>query len=371
MNIVLLKNNLKQGLDWVGRAVGSSLNLNSLADVLIKASENKISLSATNLEIAITAVVAGKIITDGEIAVPYSTISGIINNLPSERLALEVKEGILKIKSDNYDADLQGLSAEEFPIIPRLKESEEYLEINSTPFKENLERVIVAVEISEIKPEISGVFLVAEVNALRLVGTNNFRLAESIFSSASQFKNKFDKEIKIIIPLKTAEEIIRVIKNDSKISIFIEAGQVLIKSEEVEIISRLIEGQYPDYKSIIPKETKTEITVEKSELVNALRLSSIFAAKNSEIRLKTKDGKMIEIFSASSNLGKNNYIIPAKISGEETTIGFNWRYLLDGVKAVNTAQISLKLNGKDKPAVLSPKENQNYLYLLAPLKSSD
>lgn len=369
MKLIALKNNLKIGLDYLSRVVTANPNLPALNNVLLRVSDGEIKMMATNLELAITATVPGKVNEIGNIAVPYSTFSGLVNNLATERVSLESLNNNLEIKTDNYEANIQGMGEEEFPIFPKIKEDDNYIEINSSILKENLSKVVIAAEISEIRPEISGVLLIAEIDQIKLVATNSFRLAEALIGK-NQFKNAFNQGLKVIIPLKTAEEMIRIVKDDQSVRIYVDNNQVLIKTGEVEIISRLIEGTYPDYEAIIPKDIESQAVVDKSELINALKLASVFATKTNDIRIKDKDNKYLEIYSASSNLGENNYSIPAEIAGE-FKIGFNWRFLLDGVKVCNGNKIVIKLSGSNKPALISSPEDKQYSYILAPLKGGE
>lgn len=369
MKLIALKNNLKIGLDYLSRVVVTNSNLPALNNVLLKVNDGEIKMMATNLELAITATVPGKVNEVGGMAVPYPIFSGLVNNLATERVSLESSDNNLEIKTDNYEANIQGMSQEEFPIFPKIKEDDNYLEINSTILKENLSKVVIAAEISEIRPEISGILFIVEIDQIKLVATNSFRLAESLIGK-NQFKNAFNQGLKIIIPLKTAEEIIRILKDDQTVMIYIDNNQVLIKTGEVEIISRLIEGTYPDYEAIIPKNIESQAVIDKNELINALKLASVFAAKTNDIRIKDKGDKYLEIYSASSNLGENNYSMPAEVAGE-FKIGFNWRFLLDGVKACNGNKIVIKLSGSNKPALISSPDDKQYSYILAPLKGTE
>ncbi|MDE2144958.1 MAG: DNA polymerase III subunit beta [Patescibacteria group bacterium] len=369
MKLIALKNNLKIGLDYLSKVISPNPSLPVLSNVLLKADDGQIKMMATNLELAITSKVPGKVTEDGGVSVPYGIFSGIINNLATERINVESENNNLEVKTDNYNASIQGLGEEEFPIFPKIKEESNFLEINSSILKDNLRKVVIAAEISEIRPEISGVLLIAELEQIKLVATNSFRLAEAVVKR-SQFKNNFNQGMKVIIPLKTAEEIIRIVKDEQVVKIYLDENQILIKTEDVEIISRLIEGTYPDYEAIIPKTVESQAIVEKNELINALKLASVFAARSNDVKIVSKEGKYLEIYSGSSNLGENNYSIPAEIAGE-FKIGFNWRFLLDGVRVSDGEKIIIKLSSQGKPALISSTDDKQYSYILAPLKSSD
>ncbi|HEY4496866.1 MAG TPA: DNA polymerase III subunit beta [Candidatus Paceibacterota bacterium] len=370
MKLIILKNNLRSGLDIVGRAVGANLNLPILGNVLIKTIENKIKISATNLEIAITAFVQGKIVEDGSITVPFSVLANITSNIPNERIDIEVKNNNLILKTDNYNASIQGLPESDFPIIPEIKDGAESFEINNSILKNSINKVVIAAGTNDLRPELNSVYLIVEPSSLKLVSTDSFRLAEFTISG-EQFKNNSERGVKIILPLKTAEALYKVIKDeDDKTKFTIENNQILIESGGVGIVSRLIEGRFPDHEAIIPKEINTEVLVSRKELLNALKLASSFTSRVKDIKIKIKDKKVIEIYSSDSSLGENNYLIPAKIKGENEEIVFNGKYLLDGAKSEDSDQIFLGLNGDNKPTLIKTPNNTSYFYILMPIKNS-
>ena len=283
MKLVILKNNLKDGLNVVERATAENNNLPILKNVLIKTFNNKIQLSATNLELAITKFISGKIIEEGNITVPISALLAITSNIADERINLESENNTLRFKTDNYEAVIQGLPEEEFPIIPKLDNLNNYLRMDSEVIKESFLKVINAVQLSEIRPEISGVLLDFQVTNLKLVGTDSFRLGEKTVNE-NNFNSTFQRGFKIIIPLKTAQELLRILAN-GPVTIFIDPNQILFKNDELEVISRLIDGTYPDYEQIVPKSFETEITLEKEHLTNAVKLVSTFSGKTNDIKI--------------------------------------------------------------------------------------
>ncbi|MDO8430004.1 MAG: DNA polymerase III subunit beta [bacterium] len=368
MILVVLKNNLKDGLSAIERASSENNNLPILKNVLIKTFNNKIQLSATNLELAITKFVSGKIVEEGSITVPLSTLLTITNNINNEKINLEVENNTLKFKTDNYEAVIQGLPEEEFPIIPKIENTNNYLQIGSEIFKDSLLKVINAVQPSEIRPEIGGVLLDFQITNLKLVGTDSFRLAEKTINE-SNFKCTFQRGFKIIIPLKTAQELLRII-TDGEVNLFIDPNQILIKNNDLELISRLIDGVYPDYEQIIPKDFKTETIIEKEHLVSAVKLVSTFSGKVNEIKIKVGDSKKnLEFYSANQYIGENKYLVPAKIKGEAFETSFNWRYLMDGLKNFNSKELVFGVNGDNRPSILKNSTDSSYFYILMPTKN--
>ncbi len=391
MKAIVLRKNLKDGLSMVEKAISESGNLPILKYVLLCFANNKIKLVATNLELAITTYVSGKIIEDGSIAVPFSAFNSIITNTNNERIELEVKNGNLVVRLDNYEAKIQGLPESDFPIIPRIENVNEFIELNSDILVDSLNKVQFATQISEIRPELSGVLLDAEINLLKFVATDSFRLSEKKikddqFSTeghstlrasdpmgGSSFGGKSSSILpwKIIIPLKTSHEASRIFNNSSSLRIYKDTNQVLFKTENTELISRLIDGTYPDYEQIIPKDSETELIIERDSLIQAVKLVSSFSGKINDIHLKLKGDKTLEVYAVNQFLGENNYLIPIKLKGKEfTDIVFNWRYLLDGLKVLSGKDIILNLNGEVRPAMLQSVEDKSLLYIAMPIKSS-
>ncbi len=371
MKLIILRNNLKIALAAVEKAVSENTTLPVLKNVLIKTFNNRIKTVTTNLELGISYLTSGKIIEEGEISVPFGILYGIINNLNSDKIDLETKKNNLLIKTDNYEAAIQGIDPEEFPIIPKLENTDYYLEINGDILKNSLLKVLSSVQISEIRPEISGVLFDFQITFLKLAGTDSFRLSEKTINT-NQFKTNFNRGFKIILPLKTVQELIRILPQDKNVMIFVDPNQVMFKNEDLEIVSRLIDGEYPDYDSIIPKELETESQFDKDYLVNALKLVSNFSGKVNDIRIKMTEGKKaLEVYSANQYLGENNYLIPAKIKGKDfKEISFNWRYLLDGLRVMDSPEIIFCINNESRPAVLKPVNDNSYFYILMPIKTT-
>ena len=370
MKLIILRSNLKEGLSAVEKAILENNNLPVLKNVLFKTYNNKIKIAATNLELGITKFTSGKIIEEGGITVPFGTFYGIINNSDSERINLETKNNTLIVKTDNYEAKIQGVSEDEFPIIPKIENEDQFIEINNSLLKEALNRVASAAQISEIRPEISGVLIDFQMTLMKLVATDAFRLTQKIFNN-NNFSSSFIRGFKVIVPLKTITEVIKIFPINQPIKIFIDSNQILFKSDDLELISRVIDGDYPDYEQIIPKSTDNEIHINKDHFVNGLKLASNFSGRTNDIKLKTNDGaKVLEIYSANQYLGDNKYLVPMKLKGKELEeISFNWRYLLDGLKTLNSENIFFGTNGSAKPSVIKSLEDDSYHYILMPIKS--
>lgn len=370
MKIIILRSNLKESLAAVEKAVSETSNLPILKNVLLKTYNNKIKIAATNLDLGITKLTSGKIIEEGGITVPFSTFYSLVNNSDNERITIETDKNNLIFKTDNYSAKIQGVSQEEFPIIPKIENEDSYIEIEAPVFKEAVQKVLNAAQISEIRPEISGVLLDFQLTVLKFVATDAFRLSQKILNN-NQFKTSFNRGFKVIIPLKTISEVIKIFPENQPVKLFLDSNQVLFKNEELELISRLIDGEYPDYEQIIPKSTDNELIINKDQLVNAVKLASTFAGRTNDIKLKINDSKkVLEVYSANQYLGENNYLIPIKLKGEGfPEISFNWHYFLDGLKVINNENLLFGVNSDNKPSLIKSPEDTSYFYILMPIKT--
>lgn len=369
MKIIILRTNLKEGLSSVEKGIIESNALPILKNVLVKTFNNRIKISATNLELGISRIVSGKIIEEGGITVPFHALYGIINNSDSERIHLEVDDNTLLIKTDNYEAKIQGASHEEYPIIPKIDNSEYHLELTGEILKKALYKVLPCCHVSEIRPEISGILIDFQMSLFKLAATDSFRLAEkTVF--ANQFFTNFTKGFKAIIPLKTVQEFIRIFPDDEKVKVYADASQIFFQTENLEMISRLIDGSYPDYEQIIPKNIDTEIHLSQEQFMNSVKLVSTLSGKVNDVTVQAgENNKAVKVYSANQHLGENTYLIPAKMNGKALEeVHFNWRFLLDGLRVLETDTIYFGVNGESKPALLKKSDDASYFYILMPIK---
>jgi DNA polymerase III subunit beta len=367
MKFIAIHSSIREALVVVATAIGENQTMPILKNVLMKAAGGVVSFTATNLEIAITYRVSGKVIEDGLITIPVGLLVNIINNIKSDRLNFETKENTLEIKTDNYNATIQGLSAEDFPPTPKIKIPENYLEIKGVFLKDAIQQVDAAAQMSDLRPELSSVFFNFSIETLKLAATDGFRLAEKTIP-ASNFTAKNQEPFTMLVPLRTAYEVQRIVKDDEVVKIHFDDNQVLFKTENLEIISRLIEGNFPDYAQIIPNKFISEIVVNTAEFLNGVKLAAVFGQKNGEVEIKIHPNKKaVEILSADQALGANEYLLPAKIKGEGITVVFNWRYLSEPLKVIKTEEVLLGFQEEANPAVIRPAADGSYFYIIKPI----
>ncbi len=365
MNIICIKDKLKEGVEAIARIAGDHPTLAIIKNVLIETEGDHIRLVGTNLEVGMQYTVPGKVQEKGSITVPANVLHQLLSAISEDRVTLTAKGDMLEIETDTYSAKLQGSSAEEFPLIPKLEHKEHYIEIGGQLLKETLDKVLSASQFSELRPELNSVFLHFSMESLVFAATDSFRLAEKTINE-SEFESNLEDEFRILIPLKTAHETVRLLKKNTPVKIYKDENQLLITTQDFEFISRLIDGAFPDYQAILPKEFSAEVIVESAELTNALKLAGVFTSSTPEVILKNGE-KELEIFSRDEKLGENNSRVPAKIKGDFKEINFNWRYLLDGIRACGSKEIVVAISDENRPARLVSRDDSSFFYIVVPM----
>jgi len=371
MKLVILKTNLRDGLLMIGKINSETPSLPILKNFLLETFENQIKISTTNLELAITCFVSGKIIENGGLTIPLSVFSSIINNLQSERIELETEKDNLIIKTENYEAKLQGIKKDEFPILPKIENNKNFIEIQNQILKNSLFLIMGAAQASNVRPVLNSVLLDFQTSFIKLAATDSFRLAEQTINE-TYFKTNLEKNIKIVIPLKTTQELIRVIEDEEEgfVKIYFDNNLILFRNDKYEVVSRLINEEFPNYDPIIPKVINTEININKNQFINALKLTGVFSDRLNEIKITIpKEMKSIEVSSSNSFLGENKYLVPAKIKGDPVEAVFNWRFVADGIKNLESENIFIGLTGDRTPAIIKPTGDPNYFYIVMPIKA--
>lgn len=385
MKLFILKEKLKTGFNIVERIVSKSLTLPILNNVLLSAKKNLLNLTTTDLEIGINYWTLAQIEKEGEIAIPIKLLSNFFSFLPEKKITLEVKNQTLYIECENYKTQIKGFSPEEFPIIPEISKTEKYLEIDIFSFCQGLAQVVESAALTPTRPEISGIYLSFQKNQIQMAATDSFRLAEKKLFYETETLPPSLKECSLILPQKTARELLFIlseknpnIRTPEKIKIYFSPNQIMfelpmieIPHPQLQIISRLIEGEYPNYQEIIPKKYQTQIILEKNEFLNQLKAASLFSGKINEIKFKIDPKKEgIEILAQNPDLGQSQSFLPGTIKGEKVEISFNWRFLIDGILNIKSPEVIFELNGEGDPAVLKPVGDPSYIYVLMPIKIS-
>lgn len=367
MKITCLQENLKTSLNITQNIVGRNLTLPILNNLLLEIDAGRLKISSTNLEIGINTWTSGKIEKIGAITCPAKILTNFINSLPNKKIELETKDNTLFIKCENYKANIKGLSVDDFPLIPKIKEKPLFVFKKAELLKNSLSKVISSAALSESRPEISGVLFKIDKEMIKMVATDSFRLAEV---TVSQMNTLVAKPTSLIIPQRTIQELIRILseKPDGEVMVVVGSNQILFEFNEVQLISRLIDGQYPDYQQIIPKSFDIRVSASKDELINNIKIASIFSSKINDIKFSIRSGK-IEILAQDQDLGENKSQLSAQIQGGGVEVSFNFRYLLDGLSNISTKQVFLGFNSESSPAIIKPVGEEGYLYVVMPIKA--
>ncbi|MDI6602495.1 MAG: DNA polymerase III subunit beta [Patescibacteria group bacterium] len=374
MKITILKEKLKEGINIVERITQKSLTLPILNNVLLKGEKTFISLTTTNLEIGLRWWSLAKIEKEGEIAIPAHLFATLIGFLPNGPIELETDGLFLNIRAKEYKSRIKGFNPEDFPLLPQVSR-EEKINLNSQVFCQALSQVFDIASSSLARPEISGIFFHFQKEQIRIVATDSFRLGEKkIFSQLS-----LAKEYSFILPQLTAREIINVFsEKEGELRIYFSPNQVLFESmlsetnhPQIHLISRLIEGDFPDYQAIIPKKYETQVILSKNEFLNQIKSASLFSGKVNEVKLNISTQKeKVEIFSQNPDLGEYKGALPGKIKGKVLSISFNHRFLIDGLLKIKSPEVIFELTSEEGPAVLKPVGQEDYLYVVMPIKTS-
>jgi len=374
MKITSLQENLKSGLIAVSHIAGKNVNLPILNNILIDASEGNIKLISTDLEIGITAKVRGKVEKEGVFTVDSKVITDFISLLPNQKVEINQKDLELSVVSDNYKTKIKGQNAEEYPLIPNVEKTDSY-KVDPEDFRQALQQVVFAVSNSETRIELNGVLFNFTNGNLIMAATDSYRLAEKKI----KIKNDNGKESKVIVPAKTLQEVVRLLSNikaeelgaeHKEIEFYITDNQILFTFGTIELVSRLIEGQYPEYEQIIPLKSQTQVGAQKNDLVRAVKASAIFSKSGiNDVNLDFPAGKnKIVISSTSSNVGENVSEVEAKSQGTDNGIVVNYRFLLDGLNNINSDKLRLEIVDGSTPCILRPEKDDSYTYVIMPIK---
>ncbi|MBU2635324.1 DNA polymerase III subunit beta [Patescibacteria group bacterium] len=376
MKLLILQEKLKQGLNIIERISSKSLTLPILNNILISTEKSFLNLATTDLEIGINWWVLTKIEKEGKITIPSRLFSNFINLLPNKKISLELKDNNLFIECENYKTQIKGLSAEEFPIIPKITNGD-IISIEAPSFCKSLNQIADIAVPSTARPEISGIYFLFQKNLITIAATDSFRLGEKkIFLKNN---SPLEKEYSLILPQKTAKELVNIFsEKQGELKMYFSPNQVMFEypmeetdHAQVQVISRLIEGEYPNYQEIIPKKYTTQLVLNKDEFLNQIKTASLFSGKINEVKIKAdpRENK-IEIFSQSSEIGEYQSSVPGKVGGEPVEISFNHRFLLDGLLSIKTPEIILELNKETGPGVLKAVGDDTYIYVVMPIKAS-
>ena len=364
MKLVVTQENLSKALQVVGRVASGKTPLPILNNILFRTDKNRLLLAATNLEIAITQHIGGKIEQEGAVTVPARLMSEFMSSLPKGNVTLVAEGAQLHISSGSYTSTIHGIQPDEFPALPEIIEQQSIV-IPSAVLKRGIQQTVLVTSNDDTRPAITGVYCHTFEGQLYFAATDGYRLAERLLGPS-------DQTISAIIPAQTLQDVLRIMNDDiAEVKFIFDDNQVRVLLDEVEITSRLIDGTFPDYRQLIPKQSDIAVTIEKDEFGRITKVASLFARESGgSITLKADNqDQKLSIHSVASQLGENTSEAAAKVTADGQ-VTLNSRYLLEALSCIDGQTVTFNFSGKLSPCVLSVAEGSPaYKHIIMPLKS--
>jgi DNA polymerase-3 subunit beta len=374
MKVTILQENLARGLGMVAKAVSPRSTLPVLANVLIASDEGRLRLSATNLEMGITCWIPARIEEEGSTTVPARTFSDLVNTLPGDQvlLKLDPQTQTLNVRGGSSTNDIKCIDAQEFPPMP-VPDFDGAIQINVGDFREMIHQVAFAASSDEARPVLMGVLVQVDKDKLTMAAADGFRLSvrRAVLSTPSS------APVSAIVPAQALKELARV-ATDSEEPIYMVLpkgrGQVVFRVKDVEVVSQLIDGTFPDYQQIIPRSYKSRTLVSTSSLLKACKQAEIFAREGSNVarlNIKSSQGEMqpseLEISATSEETGKNETIVEATVDGGGLLIAFNVKFLREALEVIRTPNVALETSAPNAPGVVKPVGDDQFLHVIMPM----
>ncbi len=377
MNVACTQENLLQGLTLVSHVAGKNSNLPILGNVLLKTENGNLKLSCTNLEIAISTLVRGKVEADGEYTVPAKLLQDCIALLPSGKVELCLKDDVLEVSADGHVSHFKGVSASEFPLIPKLTKERGYL-ISGAELRQAVNQVIFAVSASDSRPELSGVACFFHGSSgqdrLLIVATDSYRLSER---SVPLISGGNGKEARCIVPARSVAEIARILLSyrdevamPEQVEWSLTDNQLVLSFGNAELVSRLIEGAFPDYQQIIPSQFRQSTTLSRQELAKSFRAASLFSRQGIyDVRLELLPNGDVRVSSADTGTGMHITTLKGDCEQSEgNQVTLNFRYVSDGLSAMTSERVRLQMIDAMNPVLMTPVDTGGFRYIVMPIR---
>jgi len=373
MKLSCLQENLNRGLNIVGRAVAARTTLPITNNILLATDQSRLKLAATNLEMAITCWIGAKIEEEGAITVPARLLTEFISSLPSDKIdvSLSPRTKTLELKCARFEARISGVDAKDFPPIPKVEEGVA-TKVEVDALQQGINQVVFAAATEESRPVLTGVDAQFKDELLTLAAADGFRLAVYRLPLAAPVKEPTE----VIIPARTLSELNRLVADQEEpveITVNSNKSQALFRLKDIELVSQLVQGTFPNYKQLIPQSFNTRMTVSVDEFLRATKTAAIFARDGSGIvRLVITPGAAkapgkLTVSARSEEIGDDVGEIDATVEGEEAKIAFNGRYLTDVLSVLQETQVALETTNPSSPGVIRPVGADNYLHVVMPM----
>ena len=364
MKLECVKEKLQNAVMTADRAAGKNLSLPILSNILLSAEKSGLRIRATNLELGVEIKVPAKVETEGKVVVSGSVLGSLLSGIVGEKnIMLDLQDKNLVVVSHGNIARIKTQPADDFPTIPKIENGIE-VEISAQAFVEGVKSVWYSTSVSTVKPEIASVYIYPEKGKLIFAATDSFRLAERVLEP-----KKAILESPVLIPQKNLIEIVRIIETfPESVHIISTKNQIAFITDGTYITSRVIDGVFPDYRQIIPKEYKTEAIMLKQDIISALRVTNLFSDKFHKISfLVNPEGGEFKVAAFNTDIGENTTTIDATLSGDPLTISFNHRYVLDCFQSIKDDSVVFRFNGEGRPLVIQGVKEKGFLYLVMPM----
>jgi len=374
MKVTVLQENLAHGLGIVSRAVSPRSTLPVLANVMLATDEGRLRLSATNLEMGITCWITARIEEEGSTTVPSRTFADLVNMLPGDQVALTLDSSTqtLNVRSGTSTNDIKGIDAQEFPPLP-VPDMDGAVQLSVVDFREMIHQVSFAASTDEARPVLMGVLMVIEGDQITMAAADGFRLSVR----KATFASPAPVPLNVIIPARALNELARIAGDgEGSISMAVQTGrgQIIFRVKDVELVSQLIDGTFPDYQQIIPRSYKSRTLVSTTALLKACKQAEIFAREGSNVArldIKAAEGEMkpseLEISATSEETGKNETIVEATVDGSGVLIAFNVKYLREALEVIKTPNVALETSASNSPGVVRPVGEDDFLHVIMPM----
>lgn len=355
------KSILLNGIQIVQNVISTKSALPILSNILIESQENGIRLTATDLDIGISCVIPVEIQEVGAITIPAKRFNDIIKELPADSVNITTKKNnLVVIETETCQFKIMGLAREEFPKLPELKDKE-VIKLEQANLKQMLSLTSFSVSFDETRYILNGILFKINQNNLTLVATDGKRLA----IIDKKLKQELDKNINFIIPIKTIHELNRNLQEDGELSLILGSNQVLFDLGSVIVISRLIEGEFPDYKQVVPPATNNKMKIDRNGFLLAVRRASLLSTPDYQaVKLEVFKNKLV-VSKSTPDIGESREEVVVEYQGKELAIGFNPTYLIDVLKNLTLETVELELTDSDKPGVIRV---DGYVYIVLPMR---
>ncbi len=366
MDVTCTQENFAKGLQLVSRVATTRSSLPILANILIQTKDGQLRLAATDLEIGVVTVIGAKVAAEGAITLPARLLVDFVTNNTDRTLQIGVAQGEATIHSDRHAATVKGMDAGDFPLIPSVNDAQA-VTVPAAALRSGLRDVLFAAAVDDARPVLNGICVLLRDKQLILAATDSYRLAErKIPLTATPAA-----EASLLLPVRAAAELARILPDgEAPVTLHFNANQISVEVENTQIVSRLIDGTFPDYTQIIPVASSTTVSMDKAELIAAVRMASLFARDASHnIRLAVAPPTGCTISAVSSAVGQNTATVAATASGEPIEIAFNAKFVLDALNALGGETVVLTLSGTDRAGVFRAEGDDRYLSLVMPLRT--